>query len=287
MQLHVKLSATAAVTRVATGERSAPEEAHVTDPAVPVPVQREPGGLMDDVRHYFLARPRERTALRFADRTVRTRYEHRILQRLGIHVADYAILNIHRIGIEAPAVLVWEELQEWGAGSGFWPDRIARIERRTDRLDEVRVSLLGRPPWTLFRLTLLRRQHVPRAGEIDNARFLLYRCSGGYPIGVLAIYVRTAIVEEGETAQTQVFFVVAFNFYGHDHLSQLRLLRAPWQWMHDRVTGNVLGRLKRRCEADYARLRRDGFSVPHDATTSAAPPPGRDATVGASRGPRP
>lgn len=231
----------------------------MTDATGLVPVPRGSGGLLDDVRHYVLAHPRDPTALRFANVAVRTRYERRILQRLGVRVADYAILNIHRIGIEAPAVLVWEEIEAWDAGSGFWPDRLARVERGTHRLDDLRVALLGRSPWTLFRMTLLRQQNVPRAGEIDNARFLLYRCSGGYPIGVFALYVRTAIAEEGEAEQTQVFFVVAFNFYGSDLLSRLPMLRAPWQWVHDRVTGNVLGRLKRRCEADYARLRRDGF----------------------------
>ena len=42
-------------------------------------------------------------------------YEHRIRQRLGLSVSEYAILNIHKIGIVAPASYVFEELSDWDA----------------------------------------------------------------------------------------------------------------------------------------------------------------------------
>lgn len=225
-----------------------------------MPPARGSTSLLSDVGHYLLARPRHATAVRFADGALRALYEPRILQRLGISVADYAILNIHRIGVEAPTERIWEVIETWDSGSGFWPDRLATVEQRTDHLDEVRVSPLGLHRLNLFRLSLLKRQDVPPPREMDNARFLLYRCSGGYPIGIFCIYVRSRIPGEGEVEQTQVFFVVAFNFYGHDRLSRLAWVRAPWQWLHDRVIANVLNRLKARCELEAGRVAVVGTS---------------------------
>jgi hypothetical protein len=225
-----------------------------------LPAERGSASLLADIRQYLLARPPHETAVRLANWTLRPFYQQRIMQRLGVSVADYAILNIHRIGVEAPAVSVWEVIETWNAGSGFWPDRLATLEQRTEHLDQVRVSPLGLHRIDLFRLTLLRRQDVPPPEGVDNARYLLYRCSGGYPIGIFFIYVRSRIPEEGEVEQTQVFLVVAFNFYGHDRLSRLACVRAPWQWVHDRVTANVLTRLKARCEVDVGRVAAVGSS---------------------------
>ena len=116
------------------------------------PMPRESPGLLEDARRYLLARPPHATALRFADPAVRTHYEHRILQRLGIRVADYAILNIHRVGVEAPGVLVWEEIQQW-------EDERTRIRSRDldyariigdhlARLERVRSAFQGMGPDT-------------------------------------------------------------------------------------------------------------------------------------------
>lgn len=219
-----------------------------------MPAARGSTSLLADIGQYLFARPPHATAVRFANGTLRPFYQQRILRRLGVSVADYAILNIHRIGVEAPETVVWEVIEAWNAGSGFWPDRLATVEQRSDHLDQVRVSPLGLHRLSLFRLTLLKRQDMPPPQDVDHARFLLYRCSGGYPIGIFFIYVRSRIPDEGEVEQTQVFFVVAFNFYGHDRLSRLAFVRAPWQWIHDRVIANVLSRLKARCELDVGRV---------------------------------
>jgi len=108
--------------------------------------------------------------------------------------------------------------------------------------------LFGWPVVPLFRLEALRVQRDPIA-EQENARFLLYRCRGGYPIGFIALYARSPIAAMGEREETQLFFTVGFNFYGRKGWSRNRPLRRLWQFIHDRVTGNVLNRIKFLCEA--------------------------------------
>ena len=112
--------------------------------------------------------------------------------------------------IEAPVSVVFDRLSQWGLGAPFWPHRLAVVERQSDRLDHMRVLLCGWPELPfglgnrllgfrvvpLFRLHAMRIQATP--AQPDNARYLLYECSGGYPIGLLALYVRTAIAEEGK-----------------------------------------------------------------------------------------
>ena len=57
---------------------------------------------------------------------------------------------------------------------------------------------------------------APSPSDLDNARYVLYKCRGGYPIGIFSVYVRSSIAQEGETEATQVFMVVGFNFYGRE-----------------------------------------------------------------------
>lgn len=44
----------------------------------------------------------------------------------------------------------------------------------------------------LFNLDALKFQHLPGPSD-DNARFLLFESSGGYPIGIFTMYVRSSI----------------------------------------------------------------------------------------------
>ena len=46
-------------------------------------------------------------------------------------VSVYSILNIHRIGIEAPVETVFDEVERWEGGSACWPDHLATIEGLT------------------------------------------------------------------------------------------------------------------------------------------------------------
>lgn len=191
---------------------------------------------------------------------------------------DVTVLNIHRIGIEAPVGHVFDELLTWGAGARFWPNDLAAVERQGESLDRMRVLLLG---WNelpfglgdrlfglrvvpLFRLSALRIQSEPDPFR-DSARYLLYESGGGYPIGFLAIYVRSRIPSLGEREPSQLFFVVGFDFYGRKDWGRARPLRRLWEIVHDRVTGNVLNRFKRLCERRFETLRQD-------ATDPDAPP---------------
>lgn len=178
-------------------------------------------------------------------------------------------MNIHRIGVDAPALLVWNETLKWGPGTGCWPAAISPVERRPGSDTEFDVFLLGRKNSLfgirkrflgfdiipLFTMQLERRQDRPGALDPDNARFLLYRCVGGYPIGLFSIYVRSAIHSEGERARTQVFFVVAFDFYGRPHWARTGPVRWLWERIHNRVTANVLNAFKEQCETEFARVQ--------------------------------
>lgn len=241
--------------------------------------------LLDDLRLYLLHRPRVSTRVAIDSAETRRDFEARIMRRIGIRVDSYTVLNIHRIGVEVPVSHVFDELLKWGADAEFWPNHLATVERHEESLDHMRVLLLGRSELPfglgdrlfglqivpLFRLHALRIQRTPVVGQ-DNARYLLYESGGGYPIGFLALYVRSRIPAQGERAMSQLFFVVGFDFYGRKDWARARPLRRLWEIVHDRVTANVLNRFKRICEASFETLRR--------GDTGAAAPPLR-----ASRGP--
>ncbi len=97
----------------------------------------------------------------------------------------------------------------------------------------------------LFLLNAIRIKDVPDNFDFDNARYLLYECSGGYPIGILAIYVRSSIPEMGEVTKSQLIFGVGFNFFGNEKWQEKRkLMNIIWERVHNRVTSNVLNRFK-------------------------------------------
>jgi hypothetical protein len=98
-------------------------------------------------------------------------------------------------------------------------------------------------------MDLLKLQDSPGPQDLDNARYLIYACRGGYPIGILVTYVRSSIASLGETEDTQVFFVVSFDFYGRKDWRAMRLVKPAWEWIHNRATANMLNRFKGLCEA--------------------------------------
>jgi hypothetical protein len=222
-------------------------------------------GLLSDVRDFVLRRPPIPTFVDSASLAERENYSHRISQRLGISVEQYAILNIHRISIRAPVTFVFEELQKWDGDSSWWPNRLSTLERVDGRLDHARVYFLGRKkaPFglklklfglnviPLFELHARTIREVPDILDCDNARYLLFDCRGGYPIGVLAGYVRSSIAHEGEIGRSQFFFAVGFNFYGKEDWPETHLINSIWERIHNRVTANVLSRFKQECEARF------------------------------------
>ncbi len=229
-------------------------------------------GILSDFRSFFLHKPAIRTLVEFTTESDRRDYNDRILQRLDIDVAEYAILNIHKIGIEAPVLYVFEEMQKWDGDSTCWPNHLAEVERVEDRLEHIGIFLFGDKKYPfglkrgflgleyipLFNLNLVRTQNLPDPSGIDNARFLLFESSGGYPIGHFIMYVRSSIATQGEKESAQVFSVVGFNFYGDEKRSNIGIVNRVWESIHNRVTSNILNRFKQLCEWKFHRVR-DGL----------------------------
>lgn len=225
-------------------------------------------GFLSDIRLFLLHKPKISTAIEFKTGTEREDYSQRIMQRLGIDVHKYSVLNIHKIGIEVPVRYAFEEMLQWDGDSTCWPNHIAAVERMDGQLEHIRIHLLGLKKYPLgfkkaffglkfiplFSLHGIKFQHLPGPSD-DNARFLLYESSGGYPIGIFAMYVRSSIAERGEIEQTQLFLAVGFNFYGKESRSKNIIVNTIWEKVHNRVTANILNRFKQLCEWRFQRIQ--------------------------------
>jgi len=209
-------------------------------------------GLLGDVYHFLLRRPAGPTHVPITDAASREYFGGRIAHHLGTPVEDYAVLNIHRIGIDAPAEQIFAAIQRRSAIAVCWPNHLARLQRDDTTAGETRVSVLGCRFWSLFRLTEVEVDEFGSEG-----RYLMFRSHGGYPIGIFAMHVRPTIRELGEEAESQLFFVVSFNFYGQPHWWGAKFVHGFWEAVHNRATGNILNRVRQLCESE---ARRSGAS---------------------------
>lgn len=210
-----------------------------------------------DIRHYIINKPPYKTLVKSYNSDDRTEVGKSILQRTGVDVLNYKMLNLHRIGIDAPASYVFDELLRWNGDSICWPNNLARVNLQNDQLDHIKINLFGVKKklfgWNIFHLfdlESIRIQKVPSSSDFDNARYLLYECKGGYPIGIFSMYVRSSIPERGEKEMSQLFSLVSFNFYGRDK-SRFKLFNNMWEMIHNRVTANVVYRFKQLCEYNF------------------------------------
>jgi hypothetical protein len=211
--------------------------------------------IFTDIRYFLLHKPTIHTLIKFSDNADREDYGHQIGQRTGINASQYSVLNIHRIGIEIPVRYVFEELLSWDGDSTCWPNHIASVDRLDGQLEKIQIYLLGFKKFKpLFSLDAIKFQHLPGISD-DNARYLLFDSHGGYPIGFFAMYVRSAIPEQNETEQAQLFFAVGFDFYGKVGGIDVRLINKIWEKIHNRVTSNILNRFKQLCEWRFQRLQ--------------------------------
>ena len=216
-------------------------------------------GLLTDVIYFLLHRPKKPTLIKFDSAEERDDYNQRMVQRTGINANRYSVLNIHKIGVEAPVSYVFNELLQWNGDSTCWPNHIAKVDRIENDLKRIRIhpfgwkkypfkfmkSFFGLKLIPLFLPNAIQIKDVPDAFDFDNARYLLYECSGGYPIGVYVMYVRSSIPAMHEVAQSQLIFAVGFNFYGKEDWQRRRkLVNKIWESVHNRVTANVLNRIK-------------------------------------------
>jgi uncharacterized protein YbjT (DUF2867 family) len=226
-------------------------------------------GIFADIKNFLLHKPKKSTLIKFNSLSQKQEFNYRILQRLAVKVSDYKILNIHKIGVNAPAKYVFEELLKWNGDSTCWPNHIAEIVREDDNLESLFVYLFGWKNYPafikkilnkwklipLFKLNAIHFQKTPDPSDSDNARYLLYESLGGYPIGVFTMYVRSSIEGQNESEQSQLFLMVGFNFYGKEYLTKRKLLNRPWEMVHDRVTSNVVTRIKQLCEWRFEKIQ--------------------------------
>jgi hypothetical protein len=228
-------------------------------------------GIFSDIRFFFLDKPEIETRIKFHSEEERQLYGKSILQRTGIGVDKYKVLNIHRIGIEVPSSFVFEELLKWNGDSSCWPNHIAKLTLKDGNLENIKVNLFGWPSdpfnpkkmiaghqfFHLFNMHAIRIQHTPDPFDFDNARYFLYKCSGGYPIGVFSMYVRSSIPERGEKEMSQLFLMVGFNFYGNKTLTKLNIISKTWEAIHNRATGHIMNRFKQLCEWRFEKFVND------------------------------
>lgn len=218
-------------------------------------------GLLGDIRRFLLNNPSVPTKIKFESKDDEEAFSQRIMQRTGIEVSKYSILNLHKIGIDAPVQYVFNELLDWNGDSTCWPNYVAQVFRENDLLDNIQILLLGKKRWPfgmfspLFKLTAIRIQKTPSSSDYDNARYLLYKCSGGYPIGIFSMYVRSSIPEEDETGQCQLFSGVGFDFYGRKTRFKYNPVNIIWEKIHNRVTSNTLNRFKQLCEWRFDKMQ--------------------------------
>jgi len=225
--------------------------------------------IFSDIRYFLLHKPEVSTLIRFNTTLERENYMYRILQRLGVEVDSYRVLNIHKIGINAPVKYIFEELLKWDGDSSCWPNHIAKVVSRNNSLEKLSIFLFGWtrfPSWIkngflgrsfipLFKLNAITIKKIPDPLGYDNARYLLYKSRGGYPIGVFSMYVRSSIAVQEEIEQSQLFLVVGFNFYGKEKWSNRNFINRMWEAIHDRVTLNVMHRFKQLCEWRFEKFR--------------------------------
>lgn len=225
-------------------------------------------GILSDINYFFLNKPKIPTLIKFSNDDEKKAYSHRIIQRIGIDVLKYSVQNIHRIGIKTPVRYVFEELIQWDGDSSCWPNHIATVERINGQLEHIKIFLLNRRKYPfgiknsffgfkyipLFSLNSLKFQFLPGPSD-DNARYLLYSSSGGYPIGIYAMYARSSIAIQKEVEQTQLFFAVGFNFYGKESGKRITIINKVWEKVHNRVTANVMNRFKQLCEWRFEKIQ--------------------------------
>ena len=228
--------------------------------------------IVSDFRRFVFHKPAIPTLMEARSDAIREDYEQRIRQRIALSVSEYAIMNIHKIGIAAPAGYIFEEFLDWQTVLRCWPGHMATLERVDGDFEHLKVYLLGRKKRflgleydllglnvvPLFTMKAVKVQRVPDPNDFDSQRYVLYDCSGGYPVGVFCCFVRSSIEDLEEMEQSQVFMAVVFNFYGKKNWPETHIVNKAWERIHNRVTANILNRFKQLCEF---RFRADGATV--------------------------
>lgn len=235
---------------------------------------RKPPGkstnIFTDIWYFLLYLPKFKTFIRFKTFQDRLDFRHRILQRIGMDASHYSVLNVHKIGIDAPPHYIFEEMLSWNGDSTCWPNHIAKVDRINNSVESIQILPFGQHKYPfgikngifgvnfipLFNLNAQKIQSVPISSDADNARYILYKCSGGYPIGFYTMYVRSSIVEQGEKEQSQLFFGVGFDFFGKKSWTKRHIVVKIWALIHNKVTRNVMNRFKQLAEWRFEKIQK-------------------------------
>ncbi|UCE93007.1 MAG: hypothetical protein JSV73_09320 [Flavobacteriaceae bacterium] len=254
---------------------------HTSEKKPPMPSR----GILSDIANFFIKKPKYDTFIKFDSSEERYQYNNRIIQRIGIDSDQYSVLNINKIGIDAPVNNIFNELVLFDGNPRCWPNHIAKVDRINNDFKNIRMlpfgwkrypfksmkSFLGLPLIPLFLLKAVRVKDVPDNFDFDNARYVLYECSGGYPIGFLAIYVRSSIPEMGETSKSQLVFGVGFNFFGRkEWQGKRKFISSLWEAVHNRVTANVLNRIKQLSEWRVENLLESANNLTENDSTKSS-----------------
>lgn len=221
--------------------------------------------ILTDIKYFFFEKPGIETFIKINTPSDREYYNDLVHNRIGEEISNYKLLNIHRIGIQAPAEFIFNELMNWGSDSCWWPNHIAKVNVLDAERSKINIFLFGnlslkpkkmnRPPGfhllRLFNLTLIKKEQNRDKQSDENVHFLLYKCSGGYPIGIFNLFTRNSDPERNESGLSQLFMMVGFNPHGIKFLSRIKLITKPWEKIHNRVSSNALFRIKKYCEANY------------------------------------
>jgi hypothetical protein len=223
--------------------------------------------ILSDINYFFVEKPEIDTLIKFKSDSDRHRYAQIIFERTGFDVEKYKMLNIHQIGVDVPADFLFAELMKWNSDSCWWPNHIAKVHVLDDQLSRINIYLFGKininlskrnksPKFHLLRLfnfNLIQKEQGQSLNNTNNGHYLLYECSGGYPIGLFSLFVRNSIPENNESCKSQLFMMVSFNFYGIKSLSRIKMISKTWEAIHNRVTSNSLNRIKNYCEMDFQK----------------------------------
>ena len=82
---------------------------------------------------------------------------------------------------------------------------------------------------------------------------------GAIRLEFITMYVRSSIPEMGEKSQSQLAFAVSFNFYGKRNLTNKKLVNRLWESVHNRVTSNVLNRIKQLSEWRFEKIQQSSY----------------------------
>ncbi len=225
--------------------------------------------VFTDIWYFLFYLPKYKTFIKFKTFQDRLDFRHRILQRIGMDASQYSVLNVHKIGIDAPPNYIFEELLSWNGDSTCWPNHIARVDRIKDSIENIQILPFGQSKYPfgikngifgmnyipLFNLHAQKIQSIPISNDADNARYLLYNCTGGYPIGFFTMYVRSSTAQLDEKEQSQLFFGVGFDFYGRKDWTKKHLIVRVWGMFHNRVTRNVMNRFKQLAEWRFEKIQ--------------------------------